>query len=1116
MRKVTLLTLLSAFLRIVHPQPTIALQTYATGFTSPVDIANCGDERLFIVEQNGYIRIIDGQGNVKPQPFLDIDSRVSSGGERGLLGLAFHPDYRNNGYFFVNYTDNNGDTKVSRFQVTSNPDVADASSETLVLFVDQPYSNHNGGNLEFGPDGYLYIGMGDGGGGGDPDDNGQDPLALLGKILRLDVDTLPYRIPSDNPFYGFASVRNEIWALGLRNPWRFSFDRLTGDLWMGDVGQNQWEEINFQPASSTGGENYGWRCYEGNHFYSSSGFGCTATFTYPVFEYNHGSGCSVNGGYVYRGCKYPNLFGYYVCNDYCSGRFWLIKDMGGGNFQATQALTQGTNYSSFGEDMNGEIYVAQLNGTIYHLTEATPATLPSITASPGTSFCPGGSVTLSTQPGFSSYNWLRDGITTVGSGLQITVNASGRYTLTVTGNNGCIYTTPGTTVSAITAPVPVISAPVTTFCDGDSVQLTTGNFSAYAWSDGSSTWTTFAKQTGSYTVTVTDAFGCTGSSSPFSVTEISNPQPVITAPSSSFCAGKSLQLSTGNFAAYNWSHGSTSSTMNVNQAGNYTVTVTDANGCTGASPAFTVTENPVPQPVITASASSFCKGDSVLLSAGSFAAYNWSNGSSSSSAYAKQGGDYYLTVTDNNGCDGVSAPFTLVENPQPQPVISAAASMFCEGDSAQLSTGNFASYLWWDGSTSSSIIVTESGIYSVTVTDGNGCTGAASPFAVTVNPLPQPVIQQAGYLCAGTTAILSAGAYVSYQWSTLETTSQITVNQAGTFSVTVTDTNGCTGASPPFTVVDNQIPPPVVSASNGTSFCEGGSTDLDAGSGYLYYAWSTGSSQQSITVSQGGNYIVSVTDANGCVGVASLVITVFLLPTPEILPGSVVVQCGDGAVELNTESAYSDYYWSTGDTASTLLVSSNGTFNVTVTDANGCTGISDSARVIFVPNPPVTDIIQPSISSSVIYAEDSGYHYQWYADDVPLPGDTFQSFDWSTAIASMYNVELTDDNGCSTLSNPYYPVIDGIKQTMLSNIRIHPNPFTSEIILSYSQSKAAGLHIRLLDLLGKEVAVIVNEKQNAGSHVVTLNTGRLGLTEGIYFLELEAGVVRRTYKVVKM
>ena len=310
----------------------------ATALSQPLFVtAPTGDaERLFIVEQgaggSARIKILNlGTQTVNTTPFLTI-SGITTGGERGLLGLAFHPDYSTNGYFFVNHTDAAGDTIVERYTVSADPNVADPNSAMPVLGIGQPDSNHNGGWLGFGPDGYLYIATGDGGGTGDPNENGQDLSSLLGKMLRIDVnaDDFPgdananYGIPADNPFVGVAG-RDEIWAYGLRNPWRNSFDRETGDLYIADVGQASWEEVNVQPANSTGGENYGWDCYEGNHEYETTGCGDPNTMTFPVYEYSHSDGCSITGGYVYRGSQICDLRGTYFFADYCNDTIWSFR-----------------------------------------------------------------------------------------------------------------------------------------------------------------------------------------------------------------------------------------------------------------------------------------------------------------------------------------------------------------------------------------------------------------------------------------------------------------------------------------------------------------------------------------------------------------------------------------------------------------------------------------------------------------------------------------------------------------------------------------------------------------------------------------------------------------------
>lgn len=338
-----------------------ALRLIAEGLAEPVFLTHAGDARLFIVEQPGTIRILEN-GRLLPEPFLDIRARVNdSANEQGLLGLAFHPRYAENGFFFVNYTGANNETVIARFSVTSDPNRADPASEKVILTIEQPYRNHNGGDLAFGPDGYLYIGMGDGGSAGDPENRAQNLRSLLGKMLRLDVDNGdPYRIPPDNPFVTRVDARPEIWAYGLRNPWRFSFDRATGDLYLADVGQNAYEEVSFQPAGSAGGENYGWRFFEGTHGFKDAA-DAPPDVVPPIAEYGRDDGCSVTGGYVYRGAALPELNGVYFFGDYCSGLIWSLQRNGSAWVRETFGDTDFT-LSSFGEDAAGELYVLDHRG----------------------------------------------------------------------------------------------------------------------------------------------------------------------------------------------------------------------------------------------------------------------------------------------------------------------------------------------------------------------------------------------------------------------------------------------------------------------------------------------------------------------------------------------------------------------------------------------------------------------------------------------------------------------------------------------------------------------------------------------------------------------------------
>jgi len=352
----------------------VELQRVTGGLDTPVGIAAAGDGsgRLFIVEKPGRIRIVQ-DGAPVGSAFLDITGRVrSSGSEQGLLGLAFHPDYAENGFFFVNYTDAQGDTVLSRFTVGPDPVRADPAGEVVLLTVDQPAANHNGGHLAFGPDGYLYIGLGDGGGADDRYGNGQNPLALLGKMLRIDVDgAAPYAIPPGNPFVDDPGVRDEIWAFGLRNPWRFSFDRLTGDLYIADVGQNLYEEVNVRPAAGRGGENYGWPIMEATHCFPEDRPCRQDGLTLPVVEYDHGQGCSVTGGYVYRGRDFPLLAGIYLYADYCSGTVWGAARQADGTWRVAELARVDARISSFGEGGAGELFAVDMSrGELLRVTAA--------------------------------------------------------------------------------------------------------------------------------------------------------------------------------------------------------------------------------------------------------------------------------------------------------------------------------------------------------------------------------------------------------------------------------------------------------------------------------------------------------------------------------------------------------------------------------------------------------------------------------------------------------------------------------------------------------------------------------------------------------------------------
>ena len=360
-----ILLLICAFFCLNALSQTIVLTNFSSGFSSPLGLKNAGDERLFVVEQGGVIKIVDLNGVVNTTPFLDIESIVNAGGERGLLGLAFHPEYQTNGRFFVHYSNNSGDTQISEFSVSSsNPDIANPNSEVMILTVPQPFSNHNGGTIAFGPqDGYLYIGLGDGGGGGDTNNNAQNPNLLIGKLLRIDIDSQSggtnYTIPGDNPFTDDPSTRDEIWATGLRNPFRFTMDPDSNTIWMGDVGQNAREEVN-RASLNQAGLNYGWRCYEGNAPFNTAGCPDESELTFPVFDYSWNGGGSVIGGYVYRGQLWSDLFDQYIFADIDG----MISTLNTTNLSYINQGNYPGTWVGFGEDINKELYIVNLGGSI--------------------------------------------------------------------------------------------------------------------------------------------------------------------------------------------------------------------------------------------------------------------------------------------------------------------------------------------------------------------------------------------------------------------------------------------------------------------------------------------------------------------------------------------------------------------------------------------------------------------------------------------------------------------------------------------------------------------------------------------------------------------------------
>lgn len=478
----------------VLAQPTLTFTTFSTGYNRVIDIRHCNDSRLFMVQQAGKIIICDSLGVQNPTPFLNLTgictNPASTGDERGLLGMAFHPDYKNNGYFYVNYTAiSGGATTIARYtRNATDSNLADLSSGVVLLTITQPYSNHNGGCLRFGPDGYLYIGTGDGGSANDPGNRGQDRTQLLGKMLRIDVDNpqapLAYGIPADNPYATSTTNKKEIWSYGLRNPWKWSFDRIFGDLWIGDVGQNAWEEIDYEPLGTPGGRNYGWRCYEG--LVTTSGVsqtGCPAynTTTPPIAVFSHSTGCSVTGGYIYRGAKHASLYGYYIYTDYCDSRIRLAKNNYDGTFTTYDLGTvAGTgSFVAFGEDYRGELYIADsFSNTIKKIGATGCLPTAAITSLEDTiNRCYGDAYpTLnSIYTPENSYQWYKDGVAISGAtNAHFSTVEDGAYTVEVTNPAACSNTS--TAVNIITNVLPAVSFSGldTSICELDAPLTLTG------------------------------------------------------------------------------------------------------------------------------------------------------------------------------------------------------------------------------------------------------------------------------------------------------------------------------------------------------------------------------------------------------------------------------------------------------------------------------------------------------------------------------------------------------------------------------------------------------------------------------------------------------------------
>lgn len=551
------------------------------------------DDRLYAIQKDGFVRIVQQDGTVLPTPFLDLSAKVNNSAlnEQGLLGLAFHPDYANNGFFYVFYNEiNTGDCTISRYKRSlANPNVADPT-EGVLLSWEHPGPYHVAGCMKFGPDGYLYISSGDGGGGGDPNGNGQNKLSFLGKILRIDVGDQggAYSVPADNPFVGALNAAPEIWAFGLRNPWRFGFDSWTGDLWIGDVGQDSREEVDFQPSNSPGGENYGWSCKEGTLDFNPNQCFAGSVYTDPLYEYpNAGADCSITGGTVYRGTQYADLFGKYLFTDFCSGKIRALLNDGNPTVMELGDFNN-NDFTALEADRKGELYTVGFNtNTIYRIGSNDCAPVAWLVAEPTIDLPLGGIAQLTAYGSGMNYQWLLDGNPIPGATSNtLTVADAGTYSVVVTNPVGGCSNTSNETVVTAPAPLDLVLEVQTPICfgtlDGSITAIASGGTQnyTYLWSTGETTPTISNLPGGDYSVTIND-----GNSSLVSFATIEE-YPAFSysidaiAPTTSNNGVAWVTMGNGlpPFAVL-WSTGETTDTIFNLAPGTYSVTIYDANGC---------------------------------------------------------------------------------------------------------------------------------------------------------------------------------------------------------------------------------------------------------------------------------------------------------------------------------------------------------------------------------------------------------------------------------------------------------------------------------------------------------------------------------------------------------
>ncbi|MBX7107662.1 MAG: T9SS type A sorting domain-containing protein, partial [Chitinophagales bacterium] len=777
----------------------------------------------------------------------------------------------------------------------------------------------------------------------------------------------------------------------------------------------------------------------------------------------------------------------------------------------TASITTGTagDYTVTVTDANGCVGTSASKNTAL-----VPLPTPVITASGPIQFCDGGNVTLDAGSGYSSYSWSNGKITQTNN-----ITASGTFTVTVTNSNNCSGTSAPVNVDEWIPPTPVISTSngATTFCASANVYLTTVGGYSYQWQKtsidiaGATAQNYLPTASGSYKVIITDIHGCSKTSASFSITLLSNPVPVISGPSV-ICNGSTINLSCGTYSNYLWSTGATTASITTGTAGNYTVTVTDANGCVGTSAVKNETIVPLPAPVITASGPiQFCDGGNVTLDAGAgYTTYSWSNGKITQTNNITASGIYTVTVTNSNNCSGTSAPVTVDEWIPPTPVISTSngATTFCASANVYLTTVGGYSYQWQKssvdiaGATAQNYLPTASGSYKVIITDIHGCSKTSATFTITILSNPVPVISGPSVICNGSTINLSCGTYSNYLWSTGATTASITTGTAGNYTVTVTDANGCVGTSAVKNEAIVPLPAPVITASGPIQFCDGGNVTLDAGAGYTTYSWSNGKTTQTNNITASGIYTVTVTNSNNCSGTsAPVTVEEWIPPTPTVtVVGPATFCVNNSTTYLTTLSGPYTYQWIKGSTDQAGATNQNYTptatasYKVKITDTHGCS--KTSSTVSITANSAPTASINISGSATICAGQTktinantgTGLTYQWKRDGNNISGATASSY--VAGIAGNYTCVVTNSNGCSTTSNSITIIVNCKEDQAVTAFTnevewlLYPNPTNNELHISVNMGylENGQYEIEIRNMLG---SVVWLNKSSFTDHVIS-------------------------------